>query len=703
MLNGIYDRLRQFPMLRITLPLLLGITLEGVFRIPLYNIFLASTFVIFVFSDLYHSHLGYSKRWITGVAFNLFVCAGGYWLAVESREEPPFPDSYSGIFSVKILEMPEERERSFRLKGFLEHEVKNDSLHYIGQELLLYVKKDSGASELKPGDVLLAHLRLQKPAKAMNPGDFDYRNYLAIHGTYYTAFLNISESKKLPNSKGFDLTILLRKIRAHLVQKLPEYGISGKNMGIFAALTLGYTGYIDTDTRNDFVASGAMHILSVSGLHVAIVYLVFSFMLGLTNQSKKYVRIRALVVIGLLWAYAFLTGLPACVLRSTIMFCFVVAARVFKRQANIYNSIAASAFVLLIFDPMLVYDIGFQLSYMALLSIVYFQPKIQGLFSFKSKIWKKAWELTAVAFAAQIATTPISIAIFGQFPVYFWVSNIFVIGISNLLLFIAAPFGVVAYFLPYLGKLFGEGISLLLDLLRYITNFVEQLPGSVITGLNVSAIQASILVLAVVMFGFYLETRKKLSIAVVFLCFTVVIIVDSISVISHKQQQAIAILSVRKEQVVAFINGREATILWRGNALTDSAIAQSLKAPLHHYRIQTVRLISMGDTAKIKELPMSSGYVAGGSILLVSYGGKRVAIQRYKPTFYLKPQPLESKIKVDILLSDTPYLAKIAMNVVTPNTVVFGNKTSQQQLARMPVAHYWPISSNGAYLLAVSQ
>lgn len=703
MLNGIYDRLRQFPMLRITLPLLLGIILEGVLSFPLHNFLLAFTFLLFVFSDVVHSRLGYSKRWITGVAFNLFVCVGGYWLAVESREEPLFPDSYSGIFSVKILEMPEERERSFRLKGFLEHEVRNDSLFYVGQELLLYVKKDSGASGLKPGDVLLAHLRLQKPAKAMNPGDFDYRNYLAIHGTYYTAFLNISESKKLPGTDNFDLTIFLRKIRAHLVQKLPEYGISGKNMGIFAALTLGYTGYIDTDTRNDFVASGAMHILSVSGLHVAIVYLVFSFMLGLTNQSKKYVRIRALVVIILLWAYAFLTGLPACVLRSTIMFCFVVAARVFKRQANIYNSIAASAFALLVFDPMLVYDIGFQLSYMALLSIVYFQPKIQGLLSFKSRIWKKAWELTAVAFAAQIATTPISIAIFGQFPVYFWVSNIFVIGISNLLLFIAAPFGVVAYFLPYLGKLFGEGISLLLDLLRYITNFVEQLPGSVITGLNVSAIQASILVLAVVMFGFYLETRKKLSIAVVSICLTVVIIVDSISVIGHKQQQVIAMFSVRNEQVVAFINGRAATILWRGNALTDSAVVQSLKAPMQHYRIQTIGLISMNDTATIQELPMSSCYIAGGSILLVSYGGKRVAIQRYKPTFYLKPLPFESKMKVDILLSDTPYLAKIAMNVVTPNTVVFGNKTSQQQLARMPMVRYWPISSNGAYLLAVSQ
>ena len=687
-------------MLRVTLPLLLGIVCEGYFSFSRPFLLIAISFILLVSFAIINSRLGYYYRWILGVAFNLFIFSGGYWLAVEAREEPPFPDNYSGLFTIKVSEIPEEKERIFRLKGFLEQEIRHDSLYPVRQELLLYIKKDSGVIRIKTGDVLLAHLRLQKPTKAMNPGDFDYRNYLAVHGTYYTAFLDISESKKLPESKKFDIIILLREVRAHLIQKLPDYGITGSNLGIFAALTLGYTGYIDTDTRNDFVASGAMHVLSVSGLHVAIVYLVFSFMLGLTNKSRRYVRVRALIVIVLLWGYALLTGLPPCVLRSTLMFCFVVGAKVFKKQSNIYNSVAASAFILLIIDPLAVYDIGFQLSYLALLSIIYFHPKIFALLSFKSKIAQKVWELTAVSIAAQIATTPISIAIFGQFPIYFWVSNIFVIYISTILLYVAAPFAVVAYVSPFLGKLMGVGVSYLLDALRFTTDFVEQLPSSVVTGLHMSAIQAALLILAVIMTGFYLETRKKLSVAIVLVCISVVIFVDSVSVINHKEQQLVAVFTVRKGKAVAFINGRSATVLWCGE-MNSETLARSLKSPLEYYRIKTVKFIPIDENLQKSRLLFPNSFIAGNSILLVSYAGKRVAIQLHKPSFFLKEQPPSQRMNVDILYSDSPYLAKIAMNVVLPSCVVTGRNPSLRQLAATPQVRWWPVSNYGAYLLII--
>lgn len=687
-------------MLRVTLPLLLGIVCEGYFPFSYYFLLVVISFILLVSIATIHSRLGYHYRWILGVAFNLFIFSGGYWLAVEARQEPPYPDNYSGLFTVKVSEIPEEKERTFRLKGYLEQEIKHDSLYPVGQELLLYIKKDSGVGSIKPGDLLLAHLRLQKPTKAMNPGDFDYRNYLAVHGTYYTAFLDITESKKLPESEKFDLIILLRKVRTHLIQKLPDYGITGSNLGIFAALTLGYTGYIDTDTRNDFVASGAMHVLSVSGLHVAIVYLVFSFMLGLTNKSRRYVRVRALIVIVLLWGYALLTGLPPCVLRSTLMFCFVVGAKVFKKQSNIYNSVAVSAFIILLIDPLAVYDIGFQLSYLALLSIIYFHPKIYALLSFKSKIAQKAWELTAVSFAAQIATTPISIAIFGQFPIYFWVSNIFVIYISTILLYVAAPFAVVAFVSPFLGKLMGVGVSYLLDALRFTTDFVEQLPGAVVTGLQMNAIQAALLLLAVIMMGFYLETRKKLSIAIVAVCLSIVIFVDSVSVINHKEQQLVAVLTVRKGKAVAFINGRSATVLWSGEMNSES-LARSLKSSLEYYRIKTLKLVPIGEALQESGLPFSNFFIANKSILIVPYAGKRVAIQLHKPSFFLKEQPPSKRLSVDVLYSDSPYLAKIAMNVVSPKTVVTGRNPSLRQLEAMPQVKWWSMSNSGAYLLII--
>ena len=701
MLHQLFDRLRQFPWLRFTIPLLLGIVLEGIVPSQQHYLLLGIALVFLFLAAFLHPWQGYSNRWIVGVAINLFLCAGGYWLAVEAREEPPYPDNYSGFFILKIREMPEEKERSFRLKAYLVSELRNDSLYFVGQEILLYIKKESRAANLMPGDEMLANVRLQKPANALNPGDFDYRNYLAVHGTYYTAFLNLSQAKLLHKSSEFSLTIFLRNLRGHLIQKLPDYGITGNNLAIFSALTLGYTGYLDTETRNDFVASGAMHVLSVSGLHVAIVFLLFSYMLGFTSRSIRYVRLRATIVIILLWVYACLTGLPPSVLRSTIMFCIVVGARVFKKRSNIYNSVAISAFLLMLFDPLVIYDIGFQLSYMALLSIVYFQPILLGLFHFKTWIIQKAWELTAVSFAAQIATTPISIAVFGQFPIYFWVSNIFVIFLSTILLYVAAPFGLLAYFAPFVGRLVGQGLSYLLDGLRYITNFVEQLPGSVVTGLHLNGIQAMLLVFSVIMVGFYRESRQKLCIALVLVSVGAVVLIDSMSIINHKQQQVVAILSVRNGKAIAFVHGQTAMVLWSGKEMDSLAIGNALRAPMRYYRIKTINLQPLEFLNDTVRFPLSASSIAGESILIISYAGKRIAIQKNKPSFYLNKLPPKERLEVDVLYSDNYYLAKIAMNVILPKTVVLGKMPSQQSLANTPTAELWPLPSNGAYLLSI--
>ena len=201
-------------MLRITLPLLLGIVLEGVMPTSLHHILLGISFALTVIFFFMYHRLGYSNRWMSGAALNLFLCASGYWLAVEAREVPPYPDSYSGIFTVKVLEIPEERARSFKLKGYLLQELRGDSLYTVGQELLLYARKDSGAAHLKPGDMLLARLKLQKPSNALNPGDFDYRNYLAVHGTYYTAFVNLAAAT---GCDAFAVQVSRQEIRAAVI------------------------------------------------------------------------------------------------------------------------------------------------------------------------------------------------------------------------------------------------------------------------------------------------------------------------------------------------------------------------------------------------------------------------------------------------------------------------------------------------------
>ena len=209
---------------------------------------------------------------------------------------------------------------------------------------------------------------------------------------------------------------------------------SKQSYGVASALFLGIRDGIDNEVQNAYRSAGATHVLAVSGLHVGILSAIIAFLLGFLRKHNKFKYLYLFFVLGVLFSYSFLTGLSPSVLRASVMFAIIQIGLTFSRRTNIYNNLAFSAFLLLIFSPYMIFEVGFQLSYLAVLGIVLIQPKIVRLWKPSSWIIKKGWELLTVSLAAQLITFPICLYYFHQFPSYFWLSGFVVIPAAMVIL-----------------------------------------------------------------------------------------------------------------------------------------------------------------------------------------------------------------------------------------------------------------------------
>ena len=302
---------------------------------------------------------------------------------------------------------------------------------------------------------------------------------------------------------------LAYNLRNKLLNIYAKAGIEAENLAVLSALTMGYKDLLDQETRRVFAASGAMHILAVSGLHVGILFSTLSLFLFFLSRIKKGKIIKSAILIAFLWFYAFFTGLSPSVVRASLMFSLVVVGMSFSRSTNIYNTLSASAFVILMVNPMLLTNIGFQLSYFAVLSIVFFYPYIYKLAYVKNRLLNKVWVLIAVSLSAQIGTFPLSLFYFSQFPNYFLFTNLYAIPLAFIILYLAIAL-ILFSPIPFIF----QGLSWLLNnsltALNYLTSLTESLPYSTSTALSITAPQLLALSLTILLVAIYLESKRRL-------------------------------------------------------------------------------------------------------------------------------------------------------------------------------------------------
>ncbi|WP_228526513.1 MULTISPECIES: ComEC/Rec2 family competence protein [unclassified Flavobacterium] len=288
-----------------------------------------------------------------------------------------------------------------------------DNKSYSGK-IIVNVQKEKSANLLITGNVIRAKTVLQANSSAKNPYQFDYGKYLSnkqIYAQIYISQSEITVNKKIKK----DIWFYASRLNTRIVKNLEKANFNKAEMNVAMALILGQQQDISADIIQDYQYSGATHVLSVSGLHVGFIMLFILFILKPIPNTRKGSFIKLMAILISLGLFAIVSGLSPPVLRSVVMFSFIAIGNHLRRSTNTYHTLLVSVLLILLFEPYFLFDVGFQLSYIALFSIVWLQPLLKNISHPKNKIVNYLWEALTVSFAAQIGTFPICLYYFHQF------------------------------------------------------------------------------------------------------------------------------------------------------------------------------------------------------------------------------------------------------------------------------------------------
>ena len=456
--------------IKLTACLIVGILcshfFEITFRFSFYCI--ASAFIVLCLAFTF-SLKTYRKSIWFGLVVYLFMIALGT-LTYTTHNQKNFKQHYtqlkhkkSSTHSTLILSIRERLKPSLYHNKYVVNLHKLDSLSVSGK-LLFNVEKDSSCPQYSIDDVLIIHTSLNTINPSLNPNQFDYKRYLEKQYIYHQVSVGHSSILRLQTERK-SLFGFAEALRQHINQKLGLYNFKIEELAIINALILGQRQDMDKTIYEDYANAGAIHILAVSGLHVGIILLLLNVFLKPIERLKHGKFIKVCLIILLLWSFAIIAGLSASVTRAVTMFSIVAIAMHLKRQTNIYNTLAISVFILLLCKPMFLFDVGFQMSYLAVIAIVSIQPMLYKLWSPKWKIIDYFWQIFTVTIAAQFGVVPVSLFYFHQFPGLFFVSNLAII--------------------PCLGLILGLGILvIILALANSLPEFLANAYGGIISSMN---------------------------------------------------------------------------------------------------------------------------------------------------------------------------------------------------------------------------
>jgi competence protein ComEC len=457
---------------------------------------------------------------------------------------------------IQVDENPVMKNNYTRAKCKILRKIQRDSSYSVCGDAMVYFK-NTGANIIRYGDVYIGRLQLLPTDTAkQNPYTFDYNRYLKNKGIEYLSFVEYNRLVFQENTPPNYLKSLALRIKNIFLEIIAQFSATENSKALISALVTGDKSDVDEETVKSFSAAGITHILAVSGLHVGIIYMVFSFLISFLKNAKFYSFFRPMFLLICLWLYAAVTGFSPSVTRASLMFSVIVIGEAVNRQSNIYNSIALSALILLISNPYNIFEVGFQLSYAAVLGIVSLQPEISKIFAPKIKIILYLWELTAVSIAAQIATFPLSLYYFHQFPVYFIFSNLPAIPVATALLYLSL-FSLVVYPWTFLFHSVSWLAGKLAALLIFLSEKIMQLPSAVWQGIYISKYEVVLIYLMIFMIGSYLFFRRKTYLYVALMSLYVFYGIRVIHEYRASEQSKILVFNVKGNSVIELVNGME--------------------------------------------------------------------------------------------------------------------------------------------------
>ncbi len=516
---------RAYPFIRFTFFFVVGILLESYFHIYFSNI-------VWIFSGLVLLFIGFSfikkdvfmqfKSIAIGFFGSIILVLFGIIYTHYHTEKYDKNHIYQQkeeiiAYQIVVQQEVELNKKSYRTIGSITSILTKNNTKQTWKnakgKILLYFKKDTNNTKninIEYGDKIIIKNSPQLLTPPHNPNQFDYSGYLSGQNIYHQQFVDKNDyqilSKSIPNY-FFYYSLQFRNWCSNTLKYFVK---TERESAIAVALLLGVREQMDNEVLEAYSATGLMHVLAVSGMHVGLILFILDllFFKGWKNHKKNIIRYQyTIIMLFLLWFYAVITGLTPSVLRAVMMFSFMIVGSAISARLSMYNNLGVSCFVLLCFNPFLIFSAGLQLSYMAVWGIVYFQPKLAFYYQPKNRILKEIWLIITVSITAQLVTFPLGLLYFHQFPNYFLLSNLLIIPLSTVVLYIGLATLAFSW-LPFVNTFLGGALYYGIWLMNFLTFQLQKLPYSVTDGIFISRYELFLIYGMIFLFALFIKSKK---------------------------------------------------------------------------------------------------------------------------------------------------------------------------------------------------
>ena len=508
---------KEAPFLRVLLPFVCGIVFSYYCFVPGYASLLVIAFCalfVIIFSRL-NMAMQYSYQHVNGVVMHVFIGTFGIFTGTTNNpyESLSKISSYCSAkhdaqFIVSVTEPPQEKKKTWKALAGIDGIKTIDGVIRPHSFLHIYFKKDSAAIIPHYGSRVLFNKKPERIKNSPVGSKFNYQEYCAIKNIHYQVFLRPGEFIFLEDEHSIWLNQFVFSTQHWVTSTLKRYITNAKECGLAEALLIGYRNDLDRQLVQSYSNTGVVHVVAISGLHLGLVYGMLNVFCRAFDRYRLKVFLTPMIVLLGLWTFTLLAGASPSVLRSAVMFSFIVVGKAGARQSSLLNNLAVSAFFLLCYEPYWLWDLGFILSYSALLSIAIFMNPIYYSFIPENKLIGMLWKMTAVTMSAQILTMPVLIYYFGQFPNLFLLTNFVAIPLSSIILC-----GLIALcfldWLPAVAGVIGQVVTFLIKCMNEFVRYVDGISFNSTKDITITFLQLCLLYAFIAFIAGWLIRKHK--------------------------------------------------------------------------------------------------------------------------------------------------------------------------------------------------
>ena len=647
----------------------------------------------------------YRFAFISGIVTSILLISIGAILTFQKdiRNNKQWLGNYYSKQDAVIVTLDEplvEKTKSIKAIATVNFLFHNSQYIPVKGKIILYFKKEliadsastsdrqnSSLSGLRYGTQLFFKKSLQEIKNAGNPGGFDYKRYSLFQGISHQVYLKTEDFEVLHEKKENWLRKFIYSSREMILTILRKNIKNERELGLAEALLIGYKNDLEQSLVQAYTNTGVVHIIAISGLHLGLIYWLLALFFKPLKKKRKTKWLSPVLIITGLWLFSFLAGAQPSILRSALMFTCIVVGESLSKKTSIYNTMAVSAFMLLCINPFWLWDVGFQLSYTAVLSIIIFMRPVYNWFYIKNKLLDALWKMNAVTIAAQLLTIPLSIYHFHQFPNYFLLTNFLAVPLSSAIVLGEIVLCVVS-FIPVVAVLTGKVLSGLMWLMNTYIERIEALPFSLCNGLQITLPQAILFFLFIIGSSYWLLEKSTTGLKLGLVALLSFVILRSLSFKQSNLQEKIIVYNVPQKQAIDIVAGRNSYFIGDSDLVkNDVATNFHLKPARRLYRLREVRTLA--------NLSIYENYL--------NYQGKHILLLDKSVSF----MPLQTKLQIDLLIiskNPTVYIDKLASTLVIKK-VVFDSSVPAWK------ANYWKkdcdslhipwydVTTNGAFVI----